>query len=400
MGTSRLEDLFDLYVNDNYTLEEEAELMALLKEDENQEKLKSLIGNLIKDTGPEIHLNHERAKAVFDNILLKGNLIEKENLRNVVSMKQKLAIYHFWFRVAAILILFIGGLTMYLWLRNSSGSFKAVSIADRQSKVVLPDANNAILRISDGTSFVLDSMKDGMSLKRGKTTITKEGNEIIYSVSSLNGGNEIVYSTLTTPHADQYQVVLPDGSKVWLNGSSSIYFPSQFESQKREVKITGEAYFEVSKNKNKPFFVEVGKMAVRVLGTHFNINAYGNEGAIKTSLLEGSVKVIETNKTQLLKPGEQAVWNEKEDKITVNHPNMDEVIAWKNGLFEFHDDDIQAIMREISRWYNVRVKYEGEIPSKKYEGKISRNAKLSEVLKILELSDVKFTLRNNEIIVH
>jgi ferric-dicitrate binding protein FerR (iron transport regulator) len=194
-------------------------------------------------------------------------------------------------------------------------------------------------------------------------------------------------------------MVLPDGSKVWLNAESSLRFPTAFTGNQREVTLTGEAYFEVAKNKEKPFRVEVDGMSINVLGTHFNVNAYLDENNIRTSLLEGSVKIIKGNLSELLKPGYQAVLNKKQDKIRITDADMDGVMAWKNGLFQFDGADINTIMHEIGRWYNVEIVYSGKVPARTFEGKISRNAELSEVLRILELSKVKFSVVGRKIIV-
>jgi ferric-dicitrate binding protein FerR (iron transport regulator) len=214
-----------------------------------------------------------------------------------------------------------------------------------------------------------------------------------------NQGSLISYNTLSTPRGGQYQLVLPDGSKVWLNASSSIHFPTAFAGHERNVELTGEAYFEIAKNKQKPFHVNVNGMQVEVLGTHFNVNAYGDEGAIKTSLLEGSVKIKKGNISGLLKPGQQGVLKKNSTDLEIKNADMNEAIAWKNGLFEFDGADIKSIMREIGRWYDVDVVYAGKVPDRRFEGKISRDAQLSDVLKILALSNVKFSVEGKKIIV-
>jgi transmembrane sensor len=186
---------------------------------------------------------------------------------------------------------------------------------------------------------------------------------------------------------------------VWLNSASSLHFPTAFKGNLRVVELTGEAYFEVTKNKAKPFLVKVRDVEVKVLGTHFNINAYSEENAIKTSILEGRVKITKGKTIGLVKSGEQALVSNKECEMKIIDTGMDEVVAWKNGLFQFAGADITTIMREIGRWYNVEIKYADKVPVRQFEGKISRNADLSDVLRILELSNVKFTLVGNKIIV-
>ncbi|MGV3509862.1 MAG: FecR family protein, partial [Sphingobacteriaceae bacterium] len=217
---------------------------------------------------------------------------------------------------------------------------------------------------------------------------------------SLNSDNkqEVLYNTLSIPRGGQYKVVLPDGTQVWLNAASSLKYPTAFNGNERVVQLEGEAYFEVAKNAAQPFRVEVKDVKVTVLGTHFNINGYTDEAHIKTTLLEGSVKISKGPVQQLLHPGEQAITG-KSSTIEVVKANSDEVLAWKNGYFNFHRSNLQEVMRQLSRWYDVDIKYEGKVPDREFGGEISRNSKASEVLKILELSDVHFRIEGEHIIV-
>lgn len=398
MSESRLEYLFGLYIENKFSAEEEKEFMDLLKRGDNDELTKKLIGDLIQSSGSEFYLENETAQSLFENII-KHDVTNKndENLVDIFSLKRRIPLA-IWMRVAAVVILFLGGMSVFL-LYHKDTSKQAVSLKQDSVKKIAIE-NNVVLRISDGTSIVPDSMKNGASFKKGNTIVTKQGSMLIYKAAVLNDNSSVVYSLLSTPAGMEYQVVLPDGSKVWLNAKSSISFPSKFSSVSREVKITGEAYFEVAKNKEKPFFVKVGQVTVRVLGTHFDIKAYEDEDVIKTSLLEGSVKILEGDNTDLLHPGQQAVWNKEKKTVKISTADMNEVVAWKNGLFQFQDENVAAIMAEIGRWYNVQIEYQDTIPKRKFEGKISRSAKLSEVLKILELTNIKFSSTGNKIIIH
>ena len=395
MALSRLEYLFSSYVNHNCTVEEENEFMALLDQSENEEDIKILIDKLIGDTGSEIEMPQHVAATILQNILPKDKA-------DVVPLKSKKGVFMPWMRVAAAAILLIAGSAFWIFVKENRGAGKSnvnAVVLPEQSSPGLPGGNRAILTMSDGSTIVLDSVQNG-PLQRGSTKINKQGGLLVYNRSgSLNTDAPVVYNTLSTPRGGQYQVVLPDGSKVWLNASSSLHFPTAFNGKQREVELTGEAYFEVTKNKEKPFLVSVNGMQVEVLGTHFNINAYMDEDAIKTSLLEGSVKIIKGKISNLLKPGQQGVLGKKEDNLEIRNANMDEVMAWKNGLFQFEGADITTIMREIGRWYNVDIVYEGKVPVRRFEGKISREAQLSDVLKILELSNVKFRVEGKKIIV-
>jgi transmembrane sensor len=354
--------------------------------------VQKLIDSVIKNTGSEMQMTDQVAASLLQNILQKDKSI-------VLSIKNKKIVFASWMSVAAASILFLAGIAYWIPDKNDDTRAKVVTIAEKHSPI-LPGGNRAMLTTSDGSTIILDSMQNGTLIQKGATKISKQGGLLIYNVSaSADRGVAVIYNTLSTPRGGQYQVVLSDGSKVWLNAASSLHFPTAFTGSQRVVELTGEAYFEVAKNKEKPFQVRVGNMQVNVLGTHFNINAYSDESSIKTSLLEGSVKITKGNTSGILKPGEQGVLNNKEDKVAITNADMNEVMAWKNGLFRFEGADITTIMREIGRWYDVEIIYAGKVPMRRFEGKISRNAQLSEVLRILELSDVKFTVEGKKIIV-
>jgi ferric-dicitrate binding protein FerR (iron transport regulator) len=308
-----------------------------------------------------------------------------------------------WKRVAAaaVVILFVLGAAYWVIPKQNNEKITASIAAPRkQTAKILPGGNHAILTMADGSKIVLDSVQNG-NIQSGGATISKQGGVLVYDGSSpaKSATAAVAYNTLTTPRGGQYKLILADGSKVWLNASSSLRFPTAFTGKERNVELTGEAYFEIAKNKEKPFHVNVNGMQVEVLGTHFNVNAYGDEGAIKTSLLEGSVKIKRGGLSGLLKPGQQGVLENNNNDLKIRKVNMDEVIAWKNGLFQFDGAGIKTIMLEISRWYNVEIVYSGKVPQRSFVGKISRDAALPDVLKILELSNVKFNVTGRRIIV-
>ena len=210
--------------------------------------------------------------------------------------------------------------------------------------------------------------------------------------------SEVLYNSISTPPGGQYAVTLSDGTKVWLNAASWIRFPTSFKEGSRRVEIGGEAYFEVAKDKSKPFLVSSGGMEVQVLGTHFDINAYSNEPTIRTTLLEGSVKVVKGKSALVLAPGDQA--SVCGEQVTVaRNANLEEAVAWKNGFFEFNGADIQSVMRSLERWYDVKVVYEGEIPQVQASGSISRNNMASVVMQVLQASGFHFRIEKNTIIV-
>ncbi|WPU93144.1 FecR family protein [Mucilaginibacter sabulilitoris] len=251
---------------------------------------------------------------------------------------------------------------------------------------IVPGGNKAMLTLGNGKVIVLDSAHNGMLASQGGVHVYKSKNgRLVYDVSKYNAQptDELTYNTISTPRGGQYQVVLPDGSKVWLNAQSSLKFPARFTDKQRSVTLEGEAYFEVAKDKMHPFKVSVNNTEVVVLGTHFNIMGYNDEDATTTTLLEGSVKIIKGNTQQMIVPGQQAMV--KQD-ITVKNVNVNEAVEWKNGNFNFAHEKLQSIMRKIARWYDVDVDYEGKTTSATFVGTIPRSQNITEVLKYLELT--------------
>jgi transmembrane sensor len=270
---------------------------------------------------------------------------------------------------------------------------------------VLPGGNHATLTMADGSSILLDTAKLGGLAQQGISAIHKPVDGLLVYESPLHFDRGSArddegtgVNIIRTPRGGQYQVQLPDGSKVWLNAASSIQFPVNFTGDKRTVAITGEVYFEVAPM-NKPFVVDVAsKGEVEVLGTHFNINAYDDEAIIKTTLLEGSVKVRTAGQSKLLTPGQQAQITNNNFSI-LDEADVEEAVAWKNGLFKFNDADIQSILRQAARWYDIEVEIRGTANSERFRGKISRDVKLSEFLRILEVNQVPFQIEGKKIII-
>ncbi|MDO3628246.1 FecR family protein [Mucilaginibacter sp. BT774] len=268
---------------------------------------------------------------------------------------------------------------------------------------IAPGGNKAILTLSNGKKIELNDIHNGLLATENTTEIKKTADgKIIYTEAGETSETPALYNTVTTPRGGQFGIVLPDGSKVFLNAASSITYPTAFNGNERKVELTGEAYFEVAHNVAKPFRVSSNGQTVEVLGTHFNINAYNDEAVIKTTLLEGSVRISKNGQQAILKPGDQAqsLFGVSDSKITVIQVDTENAIAWKNGLFVFDGDKIEHIMRMISRWYNVDVDYNGEKPDDEFGGTVSRFNNVSEVLKTLQLTGkVRFRIENNKIVV-
>lgn len=311
--------------------------------------------------------------------------------QNVPVMVHKTSSKFGWWLAAASLLLIIGTGSWFLLRRESGKPIPDVlaTASERFKNDVAPGGNKARLLLADGTEIILDSAGNGLLSQQGGAKVIKLDNGTIeYKQGTGNGEKEVeVYNTVSTPKGGQYMISLPDGSKAWLNASSTLRFPTAFNGEKRIVELTGEGYFEVRPLPagKKPFIVIAGDVNVEVLGTHFNVNAYTDEEAIKTTLLEGAVKVIKSNASGLLKPGEQAQAFRQGMLKTVKQADLEQIMAWHNGVFAFRSASIVAIMRQAQRWYDIEVIYAGKVDKEQaLNGDIPRNVTLSQLLKILE----------------
>ncbi len=308
-----------------------------------------------------------------------------------------------WLAIAAVLVL-ISSLTI-LFFNNESPKEQIVIANPKPVKnTIVPGSNNAVLTLANGNQISLNDKENGVLASQSGVIITKNKDGQLQYQIKANAPAGI--NTISTPRGGQYQLILVDGTKVWLNAASSITFPTQFKGAERKVEIVGEAYFEVAKNANKPFKVKSKNQIIEVLGTHFNVNTYDDEAADKTTLLEGSVSVskiangkVQTATSKILKPGQQATVNANQSQILVAIADEDEAIAWKNGYFKFNKADIQTIMRQVSRWYNVEVEFKGEMNKDLFVGKINRSEHVEEVLSILERSKINVAIKGRTIII-
>jgi transmembrane sensor len=316
----------------------------------------------------------------------------------IVSMEPKVRKMR-WSRLTAAVVIMVS-LAVGTYLALTPRSQQAIAtIQPKQNSLATPSYNKAILTLGDGTKIELDSTGKGTLAVQGSVQIIKKSTgEIIYAGTAVGKPS---YNTLSVPIGSKpISLLLSDGSNVWINVGSSLTYPTAFTGKERKVQITGEAYFEVAKNTIMPFKVEVGKMEVKVLGTHFNITAYDDEPTIKTTLLEGSVRVTNENEDALLKPGQEAILDHQKQNFKIVEANIKEVIAWKNGLFEFNNAGIESIMRQISRWYGIEVDYQGGVVDKSFSGVMSRNTNLSQVLNMLQLTkEVHFKMKGAKVIV-
>ncbi|MFX1706681.1 FecR family protein [Chitinophaga ginsengisegetis] len=338
---------------------------------------------------------------------------EQVRLRMLLRMNQQIntpvtrsgTTRRLWYLSAAASVLLIVGFATYFYYTQIHRSTRPAVIA-RDVKDIGPGGNKAILTLANGDKVVLEEAKNGLISQQGNTSVNKTGSgSLLYNKEAGSTAASIVYNTLSTPYGGQYQMTLQDGTKVWLNAGSSLRFPASFPGNERNVILTGEAYFEVAKDNARPFFVTVNAgsgapMTVRVLGTHFNINAYPDEQHNIVTLLEGAVKVGCGQANALLAPGKEAILNRTSGKINIKDGDTEGAVAWKNGYFLFENEKIESIMRQISRWYDVEVSYQGDVSGKAIGGSLSRSKNVSEVLNMLELTGtVHFKINGRRITV-
>jgi ferric-dicitrate binding protein FerR (iron transport regulator) len=296
---------------------------------------------------------------------------------------------YLWLKIAAsvFVVLTIGTL---FW-RSQQPVLKKNNHTTTTSKRILPGGNKAYLTMANGSVITLNGLKNGILAKQTGVQINKVKDGVLeYNKESAAGQNsgahELAYNMINTPRGGQYQLVLADGTKVWLNSASSLKYPTAFYGKERKVELSGEAYFEVVRNPSKPFTVSTNGMKVQVLGTHFNVMAYNDEKEIKTTLLVGSVKLINQNNQALLKPGQQGTFNGQQTAFNIKNVDVDDAVAWKSGFFAFNEEDIQTIMKRISRWYDVDVIFPEKFKRKNFGGTVSRFNDVSQVLHSLELT--------------
>jgi ferric-dicitrate binding protein FerR (iron transport regulator) len=325
----------------------------------------------------------------------------QEDLNYSIEEHSKYRIFRFraWqSAAAAILILLTAGIYYY---QNSPEPVIVKTETPRFRNDVAPGNNKAILTLDDGSKINLDDAKTGILASESNIDIKKTGAGQLEYAAGTQSVKTVKYNILSTPMGGEYQLVLPDGSKVWLNSGSTLRFPTAFIGSERIVELKGEAYFDIAKNPKMPFLVRTNNaMDIKVLGTQFNIMAYDDEKNINTTLIEGSVEVLKGSGKTMLKPGQEAILNRGSGNIKVASADLEQAIAWKNGYFIFYNENIESIMRKVSRWYNVDVVYQGNLSNKDFVGTISRNKNISELLKMLELTGaVHFSIDGRRITV-
>ncbi len=365
----------------------------MLEDPDYQQQVSALFGVLwnSEQTNEDI-LGSDIAGRISENILAAG----KKNNSSRLSRPN-----NWWWAAASIVIIFTT-----VWLSKTKMAEKPYISASvtKVSSPILPGGNKAILTLGDGREIDLTKAANGIIDSKSDVAIVKgKDGRLTYSVKTQDNKTtptEISFNTITTPKGGQYEIVLPDQTTVFLNAASSLTYPVTFAGNERRVQLKGEAYFEVSPNKQMPFLVDVGSTNIKVLGTHFNVMAYQDEALSRTTLLEGSIALTVQGRHALLSPGQQAIVGQEGQSIEIKQINADDAIAWKMGYFKFTRENIPAIMRKIARWYDVEVVYEADCSNIIYGGTISRGKNIQELLHKIELSgSVQFKIKGRRVIV-
>ncbi|SKD09174.1 FecR family protein [Chitinophaga ginsengisegetis] len=385
MTVSRFRYLFDRYYTRQCTPEEQQEFMLLMEQSTHDEELKHLLDELL------LHADDD-AGAMPDDTA--ANMLQQiMETKNSEPQPAPIRVMPVWKRAAiAACVLGVLALAGYkLYVKTS-----AVNRPVASNHAPARKEEHARLVRGDGAVIDLEQHKDAEVDVQTGVSVARKGNTLSY-----NSNNSITptINTLYTNKGGTYQLVLPDGTKAWLNAASSIRFPTAFTDSTREVTIQGEVYFEIAQQASQPFIVKANTMKIAVLGTHFNVMAYEEEQNICTSLLEGAVNIISGNTVRQMKPGQQALVNREHNGISISNADVDAAIAWKEGRFEFNGN-IKSIMRELARWYDVQFVYEGELTNKAFAGTFSRHDSLKDILQQLELTgSIHFNINDKTITV-
>ncbi len=380
------------YLKDDLTQEEQQQLQEWVsKKPENNEQFIRLIQKTKLKKDYELY-EHIDKKAAWEKIKNRLNITPTAH-KIKFSMRLRLA-------AAAVVLVFlsVGG---YFLLGKKVNNQQ--QIVQNQIHDIAPGGNKAILTLADGKKISLTDAKNGTLANQDVVNINKtQDGQLVYNISNhqnSNTQNSIAYNTIETPRGGQYHLTLADGTQVWLNAASSLRYPTTFTGKERIVELTGEAYFEVVHNAKSPFKVISNGQEVEDIGTHFNINAYTDEPSTKTTLLEGAVRVSENNHSKILNPGQQASF--KDNQVKVQDVDVENIIAWKNGQFNFNEEQLGNIMRQVARWYNLDISFQNNrLKEKTFSGITTRFANVSELLHVLEKTgEVKFKIDNKKITV-
>ena len=384
------EQLLQRYLEGSCTPEEAAVLYNWLK---SSDAHRPLLARLQQEFEQVINEPHEVPAAVSDRI--EARLLQNISRNKIVPLRHPWR----WAAVASVLMLLLAGSVYWFYKTDKSHNIASNMALSKKGVIgsdVAPGTNKAVLTLADGTTVELDSAGNQV-LQQGKTTVQQRNGRLEYAAQGK--GEAIGYNTLVVPRGGQFNIVLPDGSHVWLNAASRLKYPTAFTGKERVVELQGQGYFEIAHNADQPFIVDVNNTHIQVLGTRFDIMAYPDEQSLNTTLLEGAVRVQSGERQQLLKPGQQSVLEYTTGQMFVRPADIDQTIAWKTGFFEFDNAGMNVIMRQVARWYDVDVAYGNEKNSRLFGGRISRSLPLSEILHMLEANGAKFSLEGRRLTV-
>jgi len=352
--------------------------------------------------------------ALLESIMNEGDELEtpgslKPILQRILAARKQQAPVRrmpAWQRVAvaASILIALGTGAYFLFVRTTAPEI-TTALGNKTKNDVAPGGNKAVLTLANGATIILDSAANGELARQGNVKVLKTNNGQLAYNSDHEKPAKVLYNTLATPRGGQYQLVLPDGSKVWLNAASSIRYPTAFTGSNRQVEVTGEAYFEIARDAAKPFIVRLGspegdRGEVKVLGTQFNVNAYDDEPLVRTTLIHGAVQVKKDAASIVLKPGQQSQLSGAGGLRVVNDADLEETLAWKNGRLLFRHAGMEAIMRQAARWYDVDVQFKDKVEEETYTASVPRNVPVSQLLQALqETSGLHFTIEGKKIIV-
>ena len=406
MQPKRIKELLQLYKEASITEAELKELEAIISGDNSGSLTVPALKELMEEDKEGISYDPERFDPLFEQVLKVDRLTGDAPEKPVVSLSRKSSVpaRRTWIRYAAAVVL-LAGTGSYLFFSkmgrqtaDTENENQAVRL--EQAPAIAPGDNRAVLVLANGQTILLDSAANGSLAQQGNVSVQKlEDGQLAYLGTGAPTG-PVGFNSIVTPRGGQYSIMLPDGTKVWLNSASSLRYPVAFTGKTREVELSGEGYFEVAANKKMPFRVKTSGITVNVLGTSFNIMAYSNEESVNTTLVEGAVKVSGAGSDVLLQPGEQAKAPNSEGKIKVVQADLKETLAWKEGEFRFKRSPIEYIMRQIERWYDVEVVYEQHLPNAQLSGTVARKENAMEILKLLEATKtVQFRVEDKTIMV-
>lgn len=390
LSSEQFQDFLEKYLRQDMTAEELELFFEAARSPAFEQQLQDAVLQDIKAERFHGLSTSDQAKKLYQQWIEQG--VNQEQVTTPARIKWMKPL-----RYAAAIILLVGfSMGLYYLLNHpiTREIGRAITVQGVK-KDIPPGHSGAILTLSNGQKIVLDSAGNGVFTSDANVRVIKKDGEITYQGQT----SEIVYNDVTTDRGRQWRLTLSDGTKVWLNAVSSIHYPLTFTGNERVVEITGEAYFEVAKNEHQHFKVKVGDQIIEDIGTHFNINAYSDESSVRTTLIEGSVKVINGSSSVIIKPGEEASLVSGSNKILVSPADVEAAIAWKNGVFELTNANVASIMRQVSRWYDVEITYKGDVPKGTISGEVPRNLNLSEVLKVLALSGIRCELDGRKLTV-